>query len=141
MSTGNGRLDPTRAESNSSADIRDPGHSEMQALTNSAHQLIPWLETHIRFSEPKPPTVKTLTMKDVVDYFIENHPFDPALSHGALIRVKCPRGYIVFQVFLSAQDHILTDAAGSPHGRRLIANRMDADLKDRFQGMDLILFS
>ncbi len=89
---------------------------------------------------PNPEVVEVLTFADVVGYFAKQHPSDPRVSAGALVRTPHPKGQLIFQVFLDQGDQVCCDAHGTPYGRRLIASSLDLELTSKFSDHDTVVF-
>lgn len=88
----------------------------------------------------KPPSVELLTFRDVVQYFTDNHPGDPRIKSGALLKQPHPKGFLIFQVFLDRENQVCVDSDGHPYGRTLVAKELDDELAVRFDGSDLVIF-
>jgi hypothetical protein len=100
-----------------------------------------WRIANLLVPTPRPSTVELLTLAEVVAYFVERHPGEPGIQSGAVLRGHHPRGYLVFQVFLDADHDICLDDFGNPHGRRLVARRLDEELSAMFSDTDVLLFN
>ena len=87
-----------------------------------------------------PKLIEELTFRNVVDYFVSQHPGDPSVQSGALLRMPHPRGHNMFQVFLGPGNELLLDREGQPYGRQFVAMRLDSELRALLQGTDMILF-
>jgi len=89
---------------------------------------------------PRPEVVDELTFSDVVRYFSDKHPNDPAVRAGALFCRPHPTGQMLFQVFLDDNDEPCADRSGVPYGRRVIARRLDPELAAKFTDTDVVIF-
>lgn len=87
-----------------------------------------------------PPVVSQLTFRDVVEYFVNQHPGDASIHAGALLRQSHPRGHLIFQVFLGADDDLCLGVDGMPYGREIVALALDSELAGRLNNTDLLIF-
>lgn len=97
---------------------------------------------------PRPIGVDVLTMREVIRYFVEERPADPAIDHGALLirrgfRSPAPinrRVTLCFQVFLDADHMPRQSPDGEVYGRAMVVKRFDAELKAHLADHDLVIF-
>jgi hypothetical protein len=97
---------------------------------------------------PRPLGVDVLTMREVIRYFVEERPADPAIDHGALLirrsfRSPDPinrRVTLCFQVFLDANHVPRQSPDGEVYGRAMVVRRFDAELKAHLADHDLVIF-
>jgi hypothetical protein len=89
--------------------------------------------------------IDVLALSDVVQYFVEERPAEPAISAGALLRQRRngtgqPDRY--FQFFLDGRGRSLPDRHGVPYGRIVEAARVDEELAAAFakHDNDLLIF-
>jgi len=102
-------------------------------------QLLAFLDG-VELPRRRPQTVDVLGFRDVVAYFTDEHPADPAISSGAMVCTPHPKGRLVFQVFLDDENKVCSGPSGAPYGRRLIARRFDDELTSYLSGRDLLIF-
>jgi|SRR6185437_15862946 hypothetical protein len=97
---------------------------------------------------PRPLGVDVLTMREVIRYFVEERPADPAIEHGALLirrgfRSPGPahrRVTLCFQVFLDADHALRQSPDGEIYGRAMVVGLFDPELKGYLEGQDLVIF-
>lgn len=82
-------------------------------------------------------SVKELKYEEVIEYFIQEKSKSPELIKGAVL--LGPEGLIT-QVFLDTNNEIVCDSNGKPYGRKIRAISIDDELKDFFDGQELIIF-
>lgn len=88
---------------------------------------------------PHPTPLDILTFDFVMEYFIANRTEVPRAVRGAVLRQQHPLGILVIQVFLDEQGNVVLKTDNSPYGRRLLAARLDEELKAHFDNRDLLI--
>ena len=97
---------------------------------------------------PRPLSVDVLTMREVIRYFVEERPADPAIEHGALLirrgfRSSGParrRVTLCFQVFLDTDHALRPSPDGEVYGRAMVVGRFDPELDGYLVDQDLVIF-
>lgn len=135
-------VDDHDREAGKSQTSQAPPHSDGEAEAKLLSTLLHWLEQLVPDPSPsrKPPTVPLLTFADVVTYFTTEHPGDPAIQAGALLRKPHPAGQLMFQIFLNARNQMHLDTRGRPYGRLMVARSLDSELAEKFADVDLVIF-
>ncbi|WP_218004868.1 hypothetical protein [Actinomadura macra] len=88
----------------------------------------------------KPIEISLFTFADAVRSFSRDHPGDPSITAGALLRRPHPGGHLIFQVFLDRKDQIVVQGDGRPHGKAIVARSLDDELAGKFTNSDLVIF-
>jgi hypothetical protein len=87
----------------------------------------------------KPTEAPELTYDDAIGWFVER-PRPAGTARGAILRHPYPDGRTeIMQIFLSPDNQVAADPLGVPYGRRLLVDRIDADLADSFGGTALLI--
>lgn len=94
-----------------------------------------WLNDLLKVPEVLP----ILTYEEAIKYFVTNRPAEKRAVKGAILMKKHSQGNHISQVFLDETNQILYQADGKPYGRQLVAKQLDAELKETFDGKDLII--
>ncbi|MEU5316698.1 hypothetical protein AB0G67_08220 [Streptomyces sp. NPDC021056] len=82
-----------------------------------------------------------LTFDDVLDYFVEHRPDDPAVHHGALLARRDPAfGVTCVQLFVDRRHRPCVSPTGHPYGRSVLAKRLSLELRQQLGGRELIIF-
>lgn len=93
---------------------------------------------------PGPDSVRMLSYRDILDYFTEERPADERITAGALIRQANVRRRwqktLYVQCFLDGEDKPCIGADGALYGRSVLADDIDDQLAQTFNGADLIIF-
>jgi hypothetical protein len=126
-------------------DDTDGGHAERppedpDAAGKLVRRLIADFEAAMELPFVPPEKADLLTFADVLRYFHQNYPSDPRVSAGALLSTRHPKGRLIFQVYLTEDEHICLSPSGTPCGRRLLVRKLDGELTERFGGKDLLTF-
>lgn len=122
---------------------KDSGRSDQAAKVVAAAigAVFRGLDELIPVKEPsKPPVIQLLTFADTVRWFVNNHPGDPRIQAGALLKRPHAAGHLVFQVFLDKADDVCLGTDGRPYGRVFVAVSFDDELSAKFGGSDLVVF-
>ena len=109
---------------------------EMTGQIRTADNLIGALYRLLPFS---PETVKVLSYKDVIEYFVKERPSDPLIVKGAMMILAEHENTFFIQVFLDKNNKPLGKDQKSLYGRRLIFEAMDDELKATFGESDLVI--
>jgi hypothetical protein len=104
------------------------------AVIRGLDELIPVMEPS------KPPVIQLLTFADTVRWFVSNHPGDPKIQSGALLRRPHAAGSLMFQVFLDKTDGVCLGPDRRPYGRAFVAVSLDDELAAKLRGSDLVVF-
>jgi hypothetical protein len=122
--------------------MADDGHHAVGIGDPVLHTTLQWLTDVFDSIKIKPRlrVVRIIDLEDAVRYFAENHPGDPKIAAGALLRLPHPRGHLLFQVFLDDVDRVCLDESGHPYGRRLVAKSLGRELGQRLAETDLVIF-
>jgi hypothetical protein len=86
-----------------------------------------------------PQVVDCVSYGQIVDYFVTARPDDRRVAKGAILLDDDPRGIALVQVFLDACNGLVCDAEGVPYGRRVVAESLDAELVEVFDGRHLVI--
>jgi hypothetical protein len=90
---------------------------------------------------PRPPSVKLLTLQEVVKYFVEERPRDPKVDHGVLLARRRRGRILVSQVFLDAENQPCSGKDGKLYGRMLRVGAFEPELEELVAaGHGMILF-
>ncbi|WP_210584679.1 hypothetical protein [Streptomyces sp. GESEQ-35] len=94
-----------------------------------------------RAQVPRPRHLDLLTFDEIVRYFVEERPDTPEVDHGALlIRQGLASGIPCLQLFVDSANRPCLSPTGSPHGRFMVARRLDRELTAMLGGRELIIF-
>lgn len=94
-----------------------------------------WLSDLLKVPEVLP----ILTYEEAIKYFVTNRPTEKRAVKGAILLKKHPQGNHISQVFLDEKNQVVYQADGKPYGRQLVTKQLDAELKETFDGKDLII--
>lgn len=84
--------------------------------------------------------VDILTYADAVKYFVAGRPDDKRVRKGAIRVLRHRKSCLVEQVFLNANNEPVCDPGGRVYGRRLVVGGIDAELREMFDGRELLIF-
>ena len=89
---------------------------------------------------PMEPLVKeVLTYEAAIQYFVESNPSISSVEKEAILRQQHSQGQTILQVFLNKKNELVCMPQGKPYGRRLIVQKLDAELSEAFGDTDLII--
>ncbi|WP_037677966.1 hypothetical protein [Streptomyces griseus] len=91
--------------------------------------------------EGRPPRIDTLTLEQVVTFFVDNKGSVPDATAGAAVRRAEGDGYLVHLVYLDAQGQPLLDGGRGAPTRSYLADRLDEELAEAFGAHDALLLS
>ena len=86
-----------------------------------------------------PPIEPILTYEEALEYFVANRPSDERVKKGFIARKRYSQGYFLLQYFVDDENNIVCDSRGKPYGRKLIVERLDEELEEKFGEYDLII--
>jgi hypothetical protein len=86
-----------------------------------------------------PEKVDMFAYADMIRYFVDQRPADDAVKGGAVLREDHDQGVLITQVFVDAENELVIDDEGRPHGRRFVAIELDQELSTAFGDTNLII--
>ncbi|MCF2528659.1 hypothetical protein [Yinghuangia soli] len=90
---------------------------------------------------PRPARLDVLKLREVIRFFREDRPYGSRIDHGVLLLSADGKGRIVcLQLFVDRDNQPCLDAEGTPHGRVMVVNKLDPELRDLAAGKELIVF-
>ena len=82
---------------------------------------------------------EVLTYEDSVRYFVNSRPDDERIVKGALLQRPKDTATLVIWLFLDENNLPLSDEKGNPYGRKLLAARLDEELREWFGDKDVLI--
>lgn len=87
--------------------------------------------------EGGPPHVDTITMRDVVDFFLAHRDQAEEAEAAAAVRQEHPQGLLLWLGFLDAKGEPLADGPA----RTYLARSLDPELEEHFSSHPVVIFS
>jgi hypothetical protein len=121
-------------------DVRTP---PFNPVADGISLLLRWVEQ--MFDEitpaPRPPVLDSVDLDEVIRYFADDHPGDPRIRAGALVRLGHPKGSQLFQVFMDGEYQICADQQERPYGRRMVVKSLGPELEEKLAaGNGVVIF-
>ena len=90
---------------------------------------------------PETGSVSEITYAAVIEYFVTDRPDNKDIVRGAILRQRSSRqeGVRLVQVFLDKDFNLVCGSGGKPYGRKMVANKLNSELRDAFGEKNLII--
>jgi hypothetical protein len=90
---------------------------------------------------PETGSVSEMTYAAVMEYFVTDRPDNKDIVRGAILLQRSLRleGVRLVQVFLDKDLNIVCGSDGRPYGRKMVANKLNRELRDAFGDKNLII--
>ena len=106
-------------------------------------EIMPWLENEVKQSLSglfkTKELIPVMTYESAIEYFVTDRPADPRIVKGAILHQPHRQGQHLAQVFLDKNNQLVCRHDGKPYGRQLVAERLDEELLEVFDGTNLII--
>jgi len=84
-------------------------------------------------------TVSELTYSDTITYFVDERPDDADIAKGAVLLIPQRSAIRVYFLFLDKDNKPLSGGNGKFYGRAKLVQGLDEELKDAFDGTELLI--
>ena len=109
---------------------------DLKKVNDAARELNEFLRTILPIG---PEIVPQMTYTSAISYFVDERPKGTQVVKGAMLLQKHPQGMLLTQVFLDANNDLVSDRQGKPYGRRLVVREIDTELRRTFGDNDLVI--
>lgn len=125
------------------SDPTDHKINPLEAFARQAFLRLPFFrqKEQLRF-ETSEKKQDTLTYDSVIEYLVNNKPEGFEDLRGVILQEPIFGGKLrIVELFLDENDNIISKTDGTPYGCKIVVKNLDEELKEAFDGKNMIVVS